>query len=83
MANNITFPGDPHRYPNYFHHWNRAHAGAYKKGVRAFKEGRPRSANPYGDQRNWHGGVTWARAFWKNWDWGWENAQIQNREPQP
>lgn len=77
MANNTTFPGDFHRYPTDFRQWNRSHAGAYKKGVKAFYLGDGR--NPYGDQRTWHGGVTWARAYWRAWQQGFEDAQEQSR----
>lgn len=73
----MKYDDDPHNYPHRFHQWNRSHQGSYKKGVRAFHAGQPIDANPYGDDRNWHGGVTWARAYWRNWHDGWTDAKRQ------
>jgi hypothetical protein len=49
--------------------------GARNKGALARIEGKPISANPYGDARTWHGGVTFARAFWRAWRVGWQTAE--------
>jgi hypothetical protein len=53
---------------------NRAFQGAYKKGFRAGEEGKPKSHNPYCDERTARGSVTYSRAFLKFWDEGWEDA---------
>ena len=54
---------------------SKAFQGAYKKGFQARLGGKPRSANPYGDDTQQHGGVTWGRAFWRHWNWGWDDAE--------
>lgn len=53
---------------------SKAMDAAVAKGRKAAQEGKPRSANPYGDDRTWNGGVTYARAFWKRWNEGWEEV---------
>jgi hypothetical protein len=75
MANNVTFEGDTHRYPNGFNRWNRAHQGAYRKGVRAFQAGEPLAACPYDDKRKWRGTLTWSRSFIAAWCDGWRDAR--------
>jgi hypothetical protein len=54
--------------------------GAYDKGQRAFADGKPRSDNPYGDQRTDRGSVTFARAFYRAWDDGWREAERNVRD---
>lgn len=53
-------------------HMNKAFASAEAKGAKARQEGKPITANPYGDDRTWYGGVTFARAFWRSWRRGWQ-----------
>jgi hypothetical protein len=46
---------------------NRALDSAEVKGAKAAEEGKPLTANPYGDTRTYRGSVTFARAFWRAW----------------
>ena len=62
------------RYPR-----NKALSGAYRKGVRAFMEGKPCKA-PYSDARTWYGGVTWSRAFIRMWEDGWRDAEKESKK---
>lgn len=54
--------------------------GAFKKGYRCAEDGGKINDNPYGDQRTWFGGVTFARGFWKAWNSGFE---AYNNNPPP
>lgn len=53
---------------------NPAYKAAFSKGYIAACSGGPKR-NPYGDDRTCSGSVTFARAFWKAWERGWEKAQ--------
>jgi ribosome modulation factor len=70
---------DAHKYPHRFHQWNRAHRGAYKKGVAAFAAGSALDSCPYGDFRKGDGRLTWSRAFQAAWRDGWRDARLQNQ----
>lgn len=55
---------------------NKAFIGAYRKGQRAFREGKPQEGNPYRETR---GGrhlnvITYSRAFQNCWLEGWLDA---------
>ena len=50
---------------------NRAHRGAFWKGVAAAKAGEPESSCPYPDHRTDRGSVTFARSFLRAWRTGW------------
>jgi hypothetical protein len=79
MSNNYFIEGDSHRYPNRFNLWNRAHRGAYKKGVRAFADGQTARDNPYHDKRGgrYNQVPLGVRGFWNAWKHGWLDAQKQ------
>lgn len=79
MSNNFHIAGDPHRYPDRFDRWNRAHRGAYKKGVAAFNEGKKIRDCPYIDKRKESGRLSWSRSFICAWDDGWRDARQQSR----
>lgn len=51
--------------------WNRAHLGAFKKGVFAHQAGQPREACPYNDLREPSGRLSWSRSFIRAWQDGW------------
>ena len=78
MSNNYFIAGDAHRYPNHFDRWNRAHRGAYKKGVAAHARGEPGEACPYLDKRKPSGRLSWSRSFILAWEAGWVDAKRQN-----
>jgi hypothetical protein len=66
-----------------FDGWNRAHKGAYLKGVAARKAGEPISACPYDDTRKGGGSrgqLSWSRSFITAWRDGWRDA---DKETQP
>lgn len=77
MSNNYHIEGDPHRYPNRFNTWNRAHRGAYKKGVQAANAGDPWQSCPYIDKRKWSGRLSWSRSFIAAWRDGYRDAKRQ------
>lgn len=79
MSNNYFITGDPHRYPNRFNEWNRAHRGAYKKGVAAFHAGAQYRDCPYEDKRKPSGLLSWSRAFINSWREGWLDARQQSK----
>ena len=43
------------------------YSGAYKKGYLCALDGGDINENPYGDDRTYHGSVTFVRGFWKAW----------------
>lgn len=49
---------------------NRAHRGAFLKGVRAAEDGFRQSDNPYDDLRQPGGGVTYSRGYMAAWSLG-------------
>jgi len=51
---------------------NRAHRGAYLKGVAARVAGEDQSACPYEDRRKPSGRLSWSRSFISAWRDGWE-----------
>lgn len=51
---------------------NRAFRSAYIKGAKCAIRNGSLEENPYGDARTYYGGVTFARAFWKCWNRGFE-----------
>jgi ribosome modulation factor len=76
--NNYHIAGDPHRYPNLFDRWNRAHRGAYKKGVAAYHAGDHLIHGcPYKDKRKESGRLSWSRSFICAWEDGWRDARSQ------
>jgi ribosome modulation factor len=70
---------DAHHYPHGFHRWNRAHQGAYRKGVAAYHDGKKLATCPYTYHRKVTGGLTWSRAFENAWRDGWRDARQQQR----
>lgn len=44
---------------------------AQEKGRQAFREGIPRTHNPYPDKRTHSGRVSWSRSFRRAWWYGW------------
>lgn len=54
--------------------WNRAHRGAYLKGLHAGLAGEPISSCPYDDKRKASGRLSWSRSFISAWRDGWEYA---------
>lgn len=46
----------------------------------AFRDGLPRTENPYDDHRKWNGKLTWSRAWMKAWDDGWDEAEKAARK---
>ncbi len=66
-----------HRLPHNFHRWNRAHQGAYRKGVLAYRQGVALGDCPYGDIRKPSGGLSWARSFQSAWRDGWRGERAQ------
>lgn len=62
------------RYYGDFYGGNRAMASVFRKGALAAVEGEPLDALPYGDDRTYRGGVTFARAFQRAWCEGWHVA---------
>lgn len=71
-----------HKYPHRFHQWNRAHQGAYRKGVSAYLAGTPLTDCPYIDHRKPSGSLSWSRAFINSWRDGWMDAKQQHPKPQ-
>ena len=57
---------------------NRAHAGAWRKGRQAAKDGLPIEACPYRDKRQDSGMLTWSRSFIAAWEDGYND-----RGPRP
>jgi ribosome modulation factor len=53
-------------------HQTKAFMGAWLKGFHAAIAGKKKDVNPYGDDRTDRGGVTYARAFWREWGRGHE-----------
>jgi len=55
----------------------KALAGAFRKGVKAFREGDPSTACPYPDKRGGRTGnnITWSRAFQTAWHEGYKAAK--------
>jgi len=68
-----------HQLPHLFHRWNRAHQGAYRKGVLAYRSGVPLHECPYGDIRKESGKLTWARSFQTAWRDGWRGELHQQK----
>jgi ribosome modulation factor len=62
--------------PSRFDEWNRAHRGAFLKGVKARHAGEPLSACPYEDHRKPSGMLSWSRAFIRAWQDGWRAAKV-------
>jgi ribosome modulation factor len=60
--------------PPMFFSWNRAHRGAFLKGMHASLEGQPRDACPYQDKRKPSGRLSWSRSFIAAWSDGWDYA---------
>lgn len=54
---------------------NRAHRGAYVKGVKARRFGKLLSENPYEDVRGRRGRITYSRGFGMAWRNGWFDVQ--------
>lgn len=54
---------------------NPAFKGAYRKGFEARLDGKERSANPYDYNDTGPQGVTFARAFWRHWSKGYDDAE--------
>ena len=54
--------------------WNRAHAGAYRKGVLARAAGMDLAQCPYEDRRKASGRISWSRSFITAWQDGWQDA---------
>jgi hypothetical protein len=48
---------------------------AIEYGRVSFRDGLPKSANPYDDKRKICGRLTWSRAWLKAWDDGWDEAK--------
>ncbi len=65
-----------------FHRWNRAMAGAFKKGMAAHQNGQSITDCPYEDKRKWDGRLSWSRAFVKAWEnsWTWAAQQSVAKE---
>lgn len=51
---------------------NKALISAFTKGMEARKAGKPATANPYNDVRNYRGMITFSRSFYRYWNRGWE-----------
>lgn len=54
---------------------NKAITGAKRKGWEACRDGKPKSANPYSDERTHTGSVTFSRAFLRAWNEGWAEGE--------
>jgi len=54
---------------------NPAFRGAWEKGVRSYLMGDSRDANPYDRDQFGSQGVTFARAFWRRWNEGFDAAE--------
>ena len=59
---------------------NRAFKSAFRKGFISGFYGYSIKDCPYGDQRTWYGGVTFARAFWRYWEEGFKQGLMFDRE---
>lgn len=52
------------------------HMARYREGLQASREGKPKTANPYG--KLVHGGITLISSMpslFNYWKWGWEDGQ--------
>lgn len=67
-----------HLTPHLFHRWNRAMQGAYRKGVKAYRDGEQEEDCPYSDIRKPSGLLSWSRAFQNAWREGWRNERSQH-----
>lgn len=67
----MEFPADMHK-------WNRALAGAFRKGVASFQKGQSIHCCLYADIRTNDGRLSWSRSFRNAWfdGWHWAKAQI-------
>ena len=54
---------------------NRAHLGAYRKGWRAYFDGKMQHECPYQDKRGRRNMVSWSRSFIWAWNDGWTAAE--------
>ena len=68
FEDSIELPFDAYR-------WNKAHRGAFKRGMREHLAGVSFDACPYGDLRKDSGRLTWSRAFIAYWRGGWRWAK--------
>lgn len=50
-------------------------AAAEEKGRQAAREGKPRTACPYGDNRTYRGAITWSRGYIRAWLEGYDNER--------
>ncbi len=64
--------------PTDIHRWNRAMAGAFKKGLAAHQNGQSITDCPYEDIRKNNGRLSWSRAFIRAWADGWQWAAQQS-----
>lgn len=55
---------------------NPAFTGAFKKGYTAAKNGETKQANPYNAYDSCRGGATFARAFHKYWNQGYDAYKV-------
>lgn len=60
--------------------WNRAHRGAYLKGLHAGLSGEAITACPYADTRKPSGRLSWSRSFMRAWQAGWEHAHADRKD---
>ena len=58
-------------YPSDMPRWNRALAGAFRKGMAAHQNGQSITDCPYGDHRKPDGRLSWSRSFQNAWRDGW------------
>lgn len=79
--NNYHIEGDSHIYPSRFDRWNRAHCGAYKKGVAAYHAGEHLILGcPYMDKLKTESQLISSRSFICAWQDGWRDARTQTRD---
>lgn len=64
-------------YPSDMHRWDRALAGAFRKGMAAHQNGQSIRCCPYADNRKNDGRLSWSRAFRNAWFDGWHWAAQQ------
>lgn len=60
--------------------WNRAHRGAFLKGVHARLLDEPISSCPYEDKRKPSGRLSWSRSFISAWRDGWMHADTDRQQ---